>query len=86
MWIGLYLYDYRFLIVGFCIIGYGVIKIVNVVKNKSKLLCKFLNVLLDDLFGYDFWDVSWGVLNSEWVLVRVYFCVGYFEEVLFWYL
>lgn len=67
---GPYLYDYRFLIAGFCITGYGVIKIVNAAKNKSKLLRKFLNASLDDLFGYDLRDVSRGVLNSERALAR----------------
>ena len=38
---GPYLYDYRFLIAGFCITGYGVIKIVNASKNKSKFFVNF---------------------------------------------
>ena len=54
---GPYLYDYRFLIAGFCITGYGVIKIVNASKNKSKLLRKFPNVSLEDLLGHDLRDV-----------------------------
>jgi len=34
---GPYLYDYRFLIAGFCITGYGVIKIVNASKKKKAI-------------------------------------------------
>jgi len=48
---GPYLYDYRFLIAGFCITGYGVIKIVNASKKNSKLLREFSNTSLEDLFG-----------------------------------
>lgn len=54
---GPYLYDYRFLIAGFCITGYGVIKIVNASRNKSKLLREFPNASLEDLFGHDIRDV-----------------------------
>lgn len=41
---GPYLYDLRFLIAGFCVTGYGVIKIVNAGKKKSKLLAKLNNI------------------------------------------
>lgn len=57
---GPYLYDYRFLIAGFCITGYGVIKIVNASKNKSKLR-EFPNASPEDLFGHDLRDVSRGI-------------------------
>lgn len=54
---GPYLYDYRFLIAGFCITGYGVIKIVNASKKKSKLLRRLPNGFLKDLFGHGLRDV-----------------------------
>ena len=41
---GPYLYDFRFLIAGFCVTGLGVIKIVNASKNKSKLLVEANNI------------------------------------------
>lgn len=54
---GPYLYDYRFLIAGFCITGYGVIKIVNASKKKSKLLRRFPNGFFKDLFSHGLRDV-----------------------------
>lgn len=63
---GPYLYDYRFMIAGFCITGYGVLKIVNAAKNKSKLLRKFRNASLEDgiiVSGFGPGCIFLGVIN-----------------------